>query len=190
MVGVEASTTAVDRGRVICHEQRLGHAIELAVGDATHTALPAAEADFVWSEDAWCYVLDKRALVAEAVRLTRPGGVITFTDWVEGHAGLADEDAEHVMQIMTFPSLYNVGAYREAFAREGCEVLVAEDTGRFGPAFTLYADMLQKQLTFDAFELLGFSTELVEVVVEQLLGLARLGHEGRLGQLRFVARRP
>lgn len=190
MVGVEASSTAVGRGRAICREQGLDGAIELAVGDATHTELVAAQADFVWSEDAWCYVLDKPALIAEAVRLTRPGGVIAFTDWVEGAVGLADEEADHVMQIMSFPSLYSVDAYREAFASEGCEVLIAEDTGRLGRSFALYAQMLQQQLTFDAFELLAFSRELVEVVVEQLLGLARLGDEGRLGQLRFVARCP
>ncbi len=93
------------------------------------------------------------------------------------------------MQIMTFPSLYSVDSYRAAFAAERCDVVVAEDTGRFGPFFGLYAQMLQKQLTFDALELLAFSKELLDVVLEQLLGLARLGERGKLGQLRFVARR-
>jgi SAM-dependent methyltransferase len=189
MVGVETSRTAVERGRDACRAQALDDRIELKVGDATHTGLPEADADFVWSEDAWCYVLDKPALVAEAVRLTRPGGVIAFTDWIEGPAGLADDEAEHVMQIMTFPSLYSVDSYRAAFAAERCDVVVAEDTGRFGPFFGLYAQMLQKQLTFDALELLAFSKELLDVVLEQLLGLARLGERGKLGQLRFVARR-
>jgi hypothetical protein len=90
---------------------------------------------------------------------------------------------------MTFPNLYSADAYRDQFTSQDCEVLVAEDTGRFGPAFGLYAQMLQRQLTFDAFELLGFSTEIVDLVIEQLLGLARFGDEGKLGQLRFVARR-
>jgi SAM-dependent methyltransferase len=31
-----------------------------------------------WSEDAWCYVADKPKLIAEAVRMVRPGGVIAF----------------------------------------------------------------------------------------------------------------
>ena len=36
-------------------------------GDACETGLPAGEADFVWGEDAWCYVPDKAKLVAEVV---------------------------------------------------------------------------------------------------------------------------
>ena len=44
------------------------------------------QADFVWGEDAWCYVVDKKQLIAEAVRLVKPGGMIAFTDWIEGPA--------------------------------------------------------------------------------------------------------
>jgi hypothetical protein len=115
--------------------------------------------------------------------------VIAFTDWVEGAAGLSDAEAEHVMSIMTFPTLSTVGAYRDLFVANGCDVVVAEDTGQFGPAFDLYADLLRRQLTFDAFELFGFSKEFVDVVAEQLAGLARLGHEHKLAQVRVVARR-
>lgn len=50
-------------------------------GDACETGLPDGRADFVWSEDAWCYVPAKAKLVAEAVRITRPGGMVAFTDW-------------------------------------------------------------------------------------------------------------
>lgn len=158
-------------------------------GDATATDLPDGQADFVWGEDAWCYVVDKPGLVAEAVRLTRPGGVIAFTDWVEGPAGLSDDEAEHVLQTMTFPSLFGVDTYRELFESQGCEVVVARDTGRFGPAFALYAEIVRRQLAFDAFELLAFNQDVVQIVVEQLSGLGRLGGEGKLAQVQFVARR-
>jgi len=36
--------------------------------------LPSDSADFVWSEDAWCYVPDKPKLIAEAARIVRRGG--------------------------------------------------------------------------------------------------------------------
>jgi SAM-dependent methyltransferase len=133
--------------------------------------------------------VDKPALVAEAVRLTKPGGVVAFTDWIEGPAGLSDAEAEHVMAIMTFPTLATTDAYRDLFVANRYEVVVAEDTGRFGPAFELYAELLRRQLTFDAYELFGFSEEFVDLVAEQLAGLAQLGHAGKLAQLRFVARR-
>ena len=57
------------------------------LADVCASGLPAATADFVWGEDAWCYVVDKPRLVAEAARLVKPGGTIAFTDWVEGPAG-------------------------------------------------------------------------------------------------------
>lgn len=189
IVGVEIAATQVERGRDTCRAQGLVERITFVVGDATDTQLDAGSADFVWGEDAWCYVVDKPALIAEAVRLTKPGGVIAFTDWVEGAAGLSDAEADHVMQIMTFPTLSTVDAYRDLLVAHGCDVVVAEDTGQFGPAFDLYADLLRRQLTFDAFELFGFSKEFVDLVAEQLAGLARLGHEHKLGQARFVARR-
>jgi SAM-dependent methyltransferase len=188
MIGVEAATAPVERGRQACYEQGLDDRIQFVIGDASDTRLPDAEADFVWSEDSWCYVVDKPKLIAEAIRLTCAGGVIVFTDWVEGPAELSDEEAQHVMQLMTFPSLFSIDAYRELFEREGCHVVVAEDTGLFARAFGLYADVVEKQLAFDAFEILGFSRELVDVVVEQLRGFARLGYEAKLGQVRFVAR--
>jgi sarcosine/dimethylglycine N-methyltransferase len=190
MVGAEAATAPVERGRRTCAEQGLEERIAFVIGDATDTKLPDAEADFVLGEDAWCYVLDKAQLVAETVRLTRPGGVIACTDWIEGAAGLSDDEADHVLQIMTFPNLLTVDGYRELFEAEGCGVIVAEDTGRFGPAFALYAEMVRKQLAFDAFEILGFDRDIVDIVIEQLSGLARLGAEHKLGQIRLVVRRP
>ena len=189
MVGVELASSQVERGRDACRSQGLDDKITFIVGDATNTQLGDGSADFVWGEDAWCYVVDKPALVAEAARLTKPGGAIAFTDWVEGPTGLSDADADHVMQIMTFPTLATIDGYRELFGAAGCEVVVAEDTGRFGPAFELYVEVMRRQMRFDAFELFGFSEEFVDLVAEQLSGLARLGSEHKLAQVRLVARR-
>ena len=58
------------------------------------SVLAAGSADFVWGEDAWCYVTDKPKLIAEAARVVKSGGTIAFTDWVEGPAGLTDAEAD------------------------------------------------------------------------------------------------
>ena len=62
-------------------------ASSFTLADVCATGLPGGSADFVWGEDAWCYVVDKPGLIAEAARLVKPGGKIAFTDWVEGTAG-------------------------------------------------------------------------------------------------------
>jgi SAM-dependent methyltransferase len=54
-------------------------------------------ADFIWGEDAWCYVTDKPKLIAEAERLVRGGGVIAFADWVEGPTGLSMGEAQRFL---------------------------------------------------------------------------------------------
>jgi len=86
MVGVDATEAVVERGQRLTGEEGLEHRVRFVLADACQSGLPSASADFVWSEDAWCYVTDKKKLIAEAVRIVRPGGVIAFTDWVEGRA--------------------------------------------------------------------------------------------------------
>jgi ubiquinone/menaquinone biosynthesis C-methylase UbiE len=189
MLGVELATAPVDIGRRRVEADGLSERIRFVIGDATATDLPDEQADFVWGEDAWCYVADKAALITEASRLLRAGGTIAFTDWVEGAEGLSDEEADHVMQIMTFPSLQTIDGYRSLLEGSGFEVFASEDTTRFGPSFALYAEMLRSQFGFDALELFEFDRGVLDVVVEQLLGLSALGNTGKLVQARFVARK-
>ena len=91
MFGVDATRTVVNRCRERCLMEGLGSRIDVMLADACESGLPDGEANFVWGEDAWCYVVDKPKLISEAVRLVKPGGTIACTDWVEGAAGLTDE---------------------------------------------------------------------------------------------------
>ena len=188
MTGVELSRGQVERGRRAVEREASSDRITFVVGDATATGLPSAEADFVWGEDAWCYVPDKAAIVGEAVRLTKPGGVIAFTDWVEGPSRLSDAEMEHVLAAMTFPNLQTIDGYRSLLAAHGCDVLGAEDTGRFGPSFRMCADVIRSQFAFDVLEKVDFDTAVLDLVIDELEGLSALGVAGKLVQGRFVAR--
>jgi ubiquinone/menaquinone biosynthesis C-methylase UbiE len=189
MVGVELAAGPIDRGRRAVEALGLTDRIGFVHGDATSTGLPDGEADFVWGEDAWVYVPDKEALVAEAARLVKRDGVIAFTDWVEGTAGLSDGEADLVLQALTFPNLQTIDGYSSALQAHGFGVEIAQDTERFGPMFRLYAEMIRSQFAFDALELFDFSTEVLDLLVDQLGELSRLGAEGKLVQAMFVARR-
>ena len=82
MTGVDATETVVNRGRQRCQEEGLADRIRFVLGDVTNSGLPAASADFVWGEDAWCYVVDKPTLIAEAARLIKRGGRLALpTGW-------------------------------------------------------------------------------------------------------------
>jgi len=189
MQGVDATSAVVEQGRRRCEEEGLADRISFTVADATASGLPDGEADFVWGEDAWCYVVDKPRLIAEAARLVKPGGAIAFTDWVEGPAGISDEEAERFLAFMKFPSLQDLAGYRELLEQNGCDVAAAEDTAQFAPHVDLYLDMLNKQLTYDALKIIGFDLDLLTAMGGEMVFMRELAHAGKIAQGRFVARR-
>ena len=189
MVGVDATETVVERGRKRCREEGLENRIRFVHADACETGLPSGEADFVWGEDAWCYVTDKAKLIAEAARLVRSGGVIAFTDWVEGHAELSDAEAQRFLGMMSFANVEDIEGYRLLLSQNGCEVQVAEDTGLFASHIELYLKMIEMQLTYDVLATVGFRTDLLDRVVDEFRFLSEMSRAGKIAQARFVARR-
>lgn len=188
MHGVDATETVVERGRRRCEEEGLADRVQFTLADVCDSGLPDASADFVWGEDAWCYVVDKPKLIAEAARLVKPGGTIAFTDWIEG-PGLADAEAERFLKFMKFANVLDLAGYRGLLEANGCEVVTAEDTGRFGPYADLYLDMLNKQLTYDALKIIGFDTDLMQALGGEMVFMQGLAHAGKIAQGLVVARK-
>ena len=111
MQGVDATPAMVELGRRRTAAEGFADRIDFTLADACQTGLPADSADFVWGEDAWCYVVNKAKLVREAVRLTKPRGTIAFTDWMEGPAGLSDAEAERFLRFMKFANVESLAGY-------------------------------------------------------------------------------
>jgi len=189
MTGVDATETVVQRGRQRCEEEGLGDRIRFVLADASNSGLPSASADFVWSEDAWCYVGDKPKLIAEAARVVKRGGTIAFTDWIEGPAGLSDAEAERLLTFMKFPNVQDLAGYARLLKDNGCTVLTADDTGRFPSYVDLYLNMVDMQLTYDAMRIIGFNTDVMQAIAGDFAFLRELAHAGKVAQGRFIARR-
>ena len=189
MHGVDATETVVDRGRRRCEAEGLGDRIQFTLADVCRSGLPDAGADFVWGEDAWCYVEDKARLIAEAARLVKPDGTLAFTDWIEGPTGLGEEEAERFLKFMKFPGVQDLDGYRNLLEKNGCEIMASEDTGRYSTCVDLYLDMLNKQLTYDALKVIGFDTDLMETLGGEMVFMQGLAHEGKIAQGLFVARK-
>jgi SAM-dependent methyltransferase len=190
MVGVDATERVVERGRETSDEEGFRERVIHLVGDACATGLPARSADFVWGEDAWCYVEDKPALIHEAARLLRSGGVVAFTDWVEGPSRMAPSEAERLLRFMRFPSILDLVDYSRLLAEAGLQVEIAEDTGRFAPCVELYRDIVTMQLTYDALKAVGFDAQRMEALERERDFVRQLAREGKLIQSMFVARKP
>ncbi len=189
MTGVDVSAMQVVRATTRTREAGLEDRIEILEGDATATRLPEGGADFVWSEDAWCYVPDKAALVAEVVRLLKPGGTLAFTDWTLGETPLSDAEREPFFAVMKFPGLWSPGEYRHALEGGGCEIVEVADTGRFAPVFALYRDMFALQFGWDLLKILGQDRALLDRLIEQLGFIRDLGLAGKVTQTRVIAKR-
>jgi SAM-dependent methyltransferase len=189
MMGVDATETVVDRGRERCKAEGFAEKVSFTLADVTDSGLPSGGADFVWGEDAWCYVEDKVKLISEAARLVKSGGTIAFTDWVEGPTGLSAEEAERFMKFMKFPNVQDLQGYKNLLEANDCEVLTAEDTGQFGPHVDLYLSMLNMQLTYDALKIIGFDMDLMQAMGGEMVFMQGLAHDGKIAQGRFIARK-
>jgi SAM-dependent methyltransferase len=189
MHGVDATLEMVELGRRRTEAEELDDRITFTLADACDTGLPPQSADFVWGEDAWCYVVDKEKLIGEAVRLTKPRGTIAFTDWMEGAAGLSDAEAERFLRFMKFANVQSLGGYAALLRGAGCQVAVSADTGRFAPYVDLYLDMLHKQLTSDALRILDYNVALLEGLAGEMKFLQQIAHEGKVIQGLIVAKK-
>lgn len=189
MQGVDATGVVVERGLRRCREEGLEGKIRFILSDVCRSGLSSGGADFVWGEDAWCYVEDKALLVSEAARIVKPGGLIAFTDWVEGPVPLTMQEAERYLRFMKFPSILGVEEYCDLLVRNGCSVVLAEDTGQFAAHVDLYLDMLNRQLTYDALKLLNFDMEVMQAMAGELGFIQGLAHAGKISQCRLVARK-
>lgn len=189
MTGVDATAHVIDRGRQRCQRDGLADRAQFVQADVCATGLPPGAFDFVWGEDAWCYVQDKHALLAEAARLLRQGGTIAFTDWVEGSTPLTAGEADRLLRFMKFPNIQDIQGYRDRLCAVGCDVEVAQDTGRFAPYVELYLQMVGMQLTGDALRLIGFDQTMLGAIAQEMQFMQQLANEGKLVQGIFVARK-
>ena len=193
MHGVDATPAMVELGRRRTEAEGFNKdkddRITFTLADACQSGLPAESADFVWGEDAWCYVVDKAALIGEAARLTKPRGTIAFTDWMEGPAGLSDAEAERFLRFMKFANVQSLSGYAGLLSAARCEVAVAADTGRFAPYVDLYLEMLDKQLTLDALRILDYNQAVMEGLAGEMKFLQQLAHDGKIVQGLIVAKK-
>jgi ubiquinone/menaquinone biosynthesis C-methylase UbiE len=187
MRGVDATPAVVERGRQRCKQQGLSGQITFVLGDVCASGLPSGSADFVWGEDAWCYVVDKPRLVSEAARIVKSGGTIAFTDWVEGNIEMSAAESERYLKFMKFANVLSLADYSRLLSDNGCKVAVAKDTGRFAPHVDLYLNMLNMQLTYDALRIIGFDTALMQMLAQEMMFMQDIAHKGKIAQGLFVA---
>jgi len=187
MTGVDATHTMVELGHQRCVEEGLQDRISLVEANVCATGLPSGQFDFVWGEDAWCYVEDKSKLIAEAARLVKSHGRIAFTDWMEGATEMTPNEAMRYLTFMKFPNVLSLSEYRSLLEANGCKVHIASDTGRFANHVPLYINMIEKQLTYDALKIIGFDADVAQSLLGEMRFMQSLAEAGKIIQGLIVA---
>jgi len=188
MAGVDATKTMYNKAIERCKEEKMCNHLEFKLADVTAVPYPDKSFDFVWGEDAWCYVVDKDKLIAEAARLLKPGGKLVFTDWIEGSRGLSDDEAKRINTFMKFPYMESLNGYKKLIEKHGFKVIEAEElTGEFAGYVDLYIKMLTEQLTYDALKIIGNDMNLFQAMGGEMMFMSQKAHEGKMEQGRFIA---
>ena len=185
MTGVDATEPAIEEGRKETAIEKLSDRLTFIKGDVTQIALPDGGFDFVWGEDAWCYVEDKDRLIGEAARMLKPGGIIAFTDWIEGPAGLTDEEAFRINDFMKFPMMESLEGYTLLMKKHGFQVKEASYID-FAKYVDLYLAMLTEQLTYDALRILGDDMQLFQQVGQEFGFIQKKTHENGMTRGQFI----
>jgi ubiquinone/menaquinone biosynthesis C-methylase UbiE len=183
MCGVDATPRMIEEAKKRAPFAEWG--IEFKLASVLGTPYPAGTFDFVWGEDAWCYVTDKDKLISEAARVLKKGGIVAFTDWVEGPAGLTEAEALRFNTFMKFPDLQSIPGYQRLLEKHGFEVKEASKI-EFGKYVDLYLSMLTEQLTFDALRILGGDMALFQAMGGEMVDMQQKVHANKITRGRFI----
>ncbi len=186
MTGVDATDKVIETGKARNEARGLADKVNFVKGDVTDIPIEDEKFDFVWGEDAWCYVEDKERLISEAARVLKPGGTIAFTDWVEGPAGMTDDEADRVNTFMKFPYMESISGYKKLLEENGFEIKEANQID-FAEYVDLYIQMLTKQLTSDALRIIGNDMELFQAMGGEMMNMSELAHANKMTRGRFIA---
>jgi ubiquinone/menaquinone biosynthesis C-methylase UbiE len=114
VVGVDADPAHVTMARQCADEHGL-HNVDIVAADARHTGLPSGSFDLVHSRTLLITIPEPATVVAEMVRLARPGG------WVAS----LEPDTEYALCYPASPAFDRIGdLFHAAFRRNGADPFI------------------------------------------------------------------
>lgn len=186
--GLEATDQMIATAQQRTEVEGMADQIEYRQGDVVENPWEDDTFDFIWGEDAWCYVSDRATLLKEAARVLKPGGVIAFSDWMTGPNGLSDAEAKRIHDFMTFPHTESLDSYQQLLTQAGFTVRIAEDVcEHFAECIELYLKMMTLQHTYDVMKILGENQALFDTICAEFQFMLDMARQGKFGRGRIVA---
>ena len=128
VTGIDLTESRVASARRLTQMTGLQDRVTLLGGNALDMPFADDVFDVVVSQEAFCHVPRKARLIAECVRVMRPGGRIAFTDILTTDT-TTDTSLARLADGMAFRELASAAGYRAALERNGCVVVEVQDLG-------------------------------------------------------------
>ncbi|NBS56942.1 MAG: class I SAM-dependent methyltransferase [Betaproteobacteria bacterium] len=186
VTGIDLTQSRVHGATRLTKLARLDHLVDFHPGNALELPFADNFFDVAISQEAWAHIPDKPRLVAEAVRVLKPAGVIAFTDIVR-LGPLSADTAQKLRDGMTFTEIESPEGYRELLAENACTVEKRTDLG--GEWTRILQQRLAMYRSLKDSTVAKFGVEGYERYDAAYSFFVSLYEGGMLGGVRYVARK-
>ena len=187
VTGVDMNTDRLAGAVRLTERTKLEDRVLFHHANALQTGLADETFDVIVSQEAFCHIPDKKTLIAECVRLLKPGGCIVYTD-ILARNSMTNEIRSRLENEMAFSELSTLEQYCHLLEEKGCQVVKVEDLSDdwaqiLIDRLAMYRSL--KEQTVSSFGLAHFQKW--DRTYSFFVDLYR---SGELGGGRFVARKP
>ena len=187
VTGVDMNTDRLAGAVRLTERTKLQDRVLFHHANALQTGLADETFDVIVSQEAFCHIPNKKTLIAECVRLLKPGGRIVYTD-ILARNSMTNEIRSRLENEMVFSELSTLEQYCHLLEEKSCQVVEVEDLSDdwaqiLIDRLAMYRSL--KEQTVSSFGLAHFQKW--DRTYSFFVGLYR---SGELGGGRFVARKP
>jgi len=187
VTGVDMNTDRLAGAVRLTERTKLEDRVLFHHANALQTGLADETFDVIVSQEAFCHIPDKKTLIAECVRLLKPGGRIVYTD-ILARNSMTNEIRSRLENEMVFSELSTLEQYCHLLEEKSCQVVEVEDLSDdwaqiLIDRLAMYRSL--KEQTVSSFGLAHFQKW--DRTYSFFVDLYR---SGELGGGRFVARKP
>jgi len=187
VTGIDATPEMVEEATKRTVPAGLEGKVTFRLGNALDLPFREASFDAVWGQDAWCYVTDKARLIREAGRVTKPGGTIAFTDWIQ-LKDVPDRELDPLLVFMLFPYLETSEGYTRLLEENGWTMISADTLNRdFAEQLSRYLERIRGDLRPEITR--RFGNDFYAAAEGGIALWEKAAREGIVGRGRWVARK-